>query len=659
MFHRRLVIMAIVLSTNQSLAHADGGDQVWRFQGIEDINAMATLPDVDGDGLPEVLVSSYDAGASGDHIYLLSGGSGHPPTVIWSARPQSGLSDGGGWGDYCLDTCPDISGDGFPDALLGTAWGNRSVHAFDGRTGDLLWTFDTTLEFEDGWVYDVSPMPDLNDDGFPEVVCAVGSDNDGGYLLDGLTGSTIWRFGGAADALFLALPLPDLSGDGLPDVLFAAGDNDYRVFAVSGATGSPFWSRDTGASNHTAAVIDDINDDGLPEIVVGNWAATNQVKCLDGATGAPLWQFDNGSYQYAMRLANCGDLDGDGFADLALGSFDRALRTISGVDGTLIWQSWAGTLNGGDFWAIDTVEDLDGDGLREVIGGSFDTKTYLFSGADGDTLWIFNAGKRHYSVRGAPDLSGDGAPDVLAGTQYLSGGGWAYAISGRSDLTSSDNIPQAQGLALQPGGQGPVNLSWDCPEFLEFNLYRVGADARAASRRALQDSHERGELPARELITTLRATAVPNRSPLNDDPLLPQSAGSICRYEYTDTEAPTHSGWHYELWALLPGGETLLLSLSPVDHSPRILESSLFPNPFNPSTEIRFRLAEASRVSLRVLDLQGRIQTEWPSRELPAGRNFVDWHTRGADDRSLPTGIYFVEIDAAGERRYLRAVLLK
>ena len=139
-------LLACLLLTVPTLLLAGTPDLLWTFQGIEDVNAFASVPDANGDGVPDIVVETYDAGADGDHLYLLSGGDSGAPAVIWSVRPVSGASNGGGYGQECLVSCDDLSGDGFPDVLLGTAWGNRSVHALNGLTGAVLWTFDTYNE---------------------------------------------------------------------------------------------------------------------------------------------------------------------------------------------------------------------------------------------------------------------------------------------------------------------------------------------------------------------------------------------------------------------------------------------------------------------------------------------------------------------------------
>jgi hypothetical protein len=506
-------LLFLLALASLAFAQPSTPDLLWTHQGIEDINAFAWLPDVDGDGVPDVVIETYDAGADGDHLRLVSGGANGTAPIIWSVRPESGLSNGGGDGQECLVSCDDLNGDGRRDVLLSTAWGNRSVHAIDGMTGGVLWTFDSYQEPNSGWIYAVRTLPDRTGDGVPEVVFGTGSDGHRGYLLDGADGSVIWRFIGAGDALGHTVALRDQDGDGLADVLFCGWDNEHRVFCVSGAgevAGQQLWARDTGASNYTATLIDDVTGDGVGEVVVGTWQASNQVLCLDGATGATVWTFHNGSYNYIMRLVTVDDVDGDGWRDVAVGSWSRALPVISGRTGLAIWTSYAGTLNGGDFWTVARTDDVDGDGVGEVCGGSFDGNVYLFSGADGDTLWAYDTGHRVFAVAGAPDLSGNGLPDVLGGTQYLSSGGVAYALEGGDDITAAPDLPAASGWARLAGAEATLGWTLDAP--LPCVVDRVTTDDPAkatAARRDLAASFARGELTTDEVLAARLADKAP------------------------------------------------------------------------------------------------------------------------------------------------------
>jgi len=84
------------------------------------------------------------------------------------------------------------------------------------------------------------------------------------------------------------------------------------------------------------------------------------------------------------------------------------------------------------------------------------------------------------------------------------------------------------------------------------------------------------------------------------------------------------------------------------------------PNPFNPSTMIRYSLPEAAAVTLRVYDVQGRlVRTLASNLSKPAGVHEIEWN--GADNagRPVPSGVYFYRLNAGGETLTRKAVLLK
>jgi len=683
-----LIAMLATLSATYAQTPRLSPEVHWQHQAIENVLAFGTLPDLDGDGVPEVVLEAYDAGADGDHLVVLSGGMPGSPAVIWSARPSSGASDGGGYGPECLWVSEDLGGDGLPDVLIGTAWGNRSVHALDGQTGDLLWTFDSYDEPQSGWVYAVRTLPDRTGDGRPEVVFGTGSDGNRGYLLDGSDGRILWRFIGATDAIGHTVALPDMDGDGVADVLFCGWDDEHRVFCVSGAgdvAGQQIWARDTGGSNHAATVIDDLTGDGLPEIVVGTWRASEQVLCLDGSDGSTLWTYHNGAYNYIVRLVTIDDVDRDGVRDVAVGSWNRALPVISGQTGQAVWTSWAGSLNGGDFWAVAGTGDIDGDDLGEVVGGSFDTQVYLFSGADGDTLWTFATGNRVLAVAGAPDLAGSGTPDVLAGTQYLSGGGNAYALEGGDVATPVHDLPRAAGRAVRHAGQVSVRWELSAPQPCVVDRIVAPPAAKAGdtdsaadrvARRALAERFARGELGTREVLAEIRAgkAAAAGVERVTAVPLAPGAPGEEGNWAYAldDPAAPPADAAdvRYRIAVVLPDGrEATVLELAagaagadgPADAAPRPLlqQARVAPNPFNPRTEIRLTLDRAATVTVDVHDPRGRRVGRLGPRACAAGEAVLRWDGTGFGGRALPAGSYLLRVRADGEAWLLRAALIR
>jgi hypothetical protein len=64
-----------------------------------------------------------------------------------------------------------------------------------------------------------------------------------------------------------------------------------------------------------------------------------------------------------------------------------------------------------------------------------------------------------------------------------------------------------------------------------------------------------------------------------------------------------------------------------------------FPNPFNPSTSIRFRIAERNNISLIVFDILGREIKKLVEEEKPASEYSIEFSSEG-----LPSGIYLYRL---------------
>jgi hypothetical protein len=83
------------------------------------------------------------------------------------------------------------------------------------------------------------------------------------------------------------------------------------------------------------------------------------------------------------------------------------------------------------------------------------------------------------------------------------------------------------------------------------------------------------------------------------------------------------------------------------------------PNPFNPSTTIRFDLAGPSPVKLKVYDVSGALVTTLVDEQLPAGRHQAVWHGRDDRGRAVPSGMYIYRLAAGPNLETRRMTLLK
>lgn len=84
------------------------------------------------------------------------------------------------------------------------------------------------------------------------------------------------------------------------------------------------------------------------------------------------------------------------------------------------------------------------------------------------------------------------------------------------------------------------------------------------------------------------------------------------------------------------------------------MNATVYPNPFNPETQIRFTLQHSDHVRVDVFNIRGQHVCRLLDAVRPAGINTIVWK---ADDQS--SGVYLVRVSSSGRKDYLRAMLLK
>ena len=107
---------------------------------------------------------------------------------------------------------------------------------------------------------------------------------------------------------------------------------------------------------------------------------------------------------------------------------------------------------------------------------------------------------------------------------------------------------------------------------------------------------------------------------------------------------------------------TYVANDSPVgigDTAPALTLEAPHPNPFNPSTEIRYVLPRATRVQIAIYDASGRLVSELANEEQVKGDHGMHWDGRNARGATVGSGVYFVRLTADGEVRTQKMVLLK
>ena len=83
------------------------------------------------------------------------------------------------------------------------------------------------------------------------------------------------------------------------------------------------------------------------------------------------------------------------------------------------------------------------------------------------------------------------------------------------------------------------------------------------------------------------------------------------------------------------------------------------PNPFNPTSTIRYDLPEAARVTLAIYDVMGREVTRLVEGNLEPGTHRIEWNGQDRASRVLPSGVYIVHLVTPQDRLSIRMLLLK
>jgi len=86
--------------------------------------------------------------------------------------------------------------------------------------------------------------------------------------------------------------------------------------------------------------------------------------------------------------------------------------------------------------------------------------------------------------------------------------------------------------------------------------------------------------------------------------------------------------------------------------------SQNFPNPFNPTTEIRFTIQEKSDVHLTIYNLLGKVVNKVTYNNLDIGNYSYVWNSKDLNGNSVASGIYFYELRAGSKYHAIKKMVL-
>jgi hypothetical protein len=320
------------------------GREMWSHLGTAPSGrfgaTIADVRDLDGDQVRDWLVGAPAAGAGGE-VWIFSGATRAPLGSI--ATPYSGIGFG-----TAIAGLEDIDNDGACDFAVSSPWiGLRGqpnigmVEVFSGRSRSLLRTHYGT-QAQDTYGMSLSTGSDLNGDGICDLV--IGAPSEvlprvlPGYVhvLSGYDGSQLRLYAGAAvgDLFGCAVAgIGDVDQDGTDDVLIgarAAGAlpslNYGMAFVYSGAT-SLLLHQSSGGTNQRygmrVSALGDVNGDQQPDYAIGAGVIGSYSLSfvrIFSSYGTLLQSFGGSTNAFGLAAVNVGDIDDDGFVDIAFGA---------------------------------------------------------------------------------------------------------------------------------------------------------------------------------------------------------------------------------------------------------------------------------------------------------------------------------------------------
>lgn len=242
----------------------------------------------------------------------------------------------------------------------------------------------------------------------------------------------------------------DVDGDGCADLLVDAESGSQEAtprigIVFSGLDGRVLLQLRATRSVPSPGITSlssagDVDGDGRPDLVLGipnNWpgggATSGEVQVFSGRDGSMIrtWMGLANREYFGGSVTGAGDVDGDGFGDVLIGSpgplggpsQPGPVRLYSGRNGSLLWTLEGEPSERGFGSALCALGDVDGDGRSDFAVGAVGIDepgaVQAFSFSKRSALWKVTGSAPESDVGNllqlVGDWDGDGIADLLIG----------------------------------------------------------------------------------------------------------------------------------------------------------------------------------------------------------------------------------------------------
>jgi Bacterial Ig-like domain/FlgD Ig-like domain/FG-GAP-like repeat len=461
--------------------------------------------------------------------------------------------------------------------------------------------------------------------------------SDGGTLDLTYTGRVTCRHTGETWVQVYGAYAGDLNNDGFCDLSVPSEQTlDVRVFMNNGSGAYSTFVAKPVPSGQTPSPSEgaDFNHDGQIDIVVGS-IGNDKVSVMFGdGTG----DFPTGTAYTAgqsVRGVGVADFNGDGWEDIVTANRFAASTTgnvsvfLNNGDGTFASPIFKESGASGEY-SIG-VADANNDGLLDVFCGTFNSPYYVI-----------------------PMLS-DGTGNLTPQTPVVCGGQpWQLTVGdfngdGNVDVVVDNTNANRIGVLLGDGngGLGAVQTFSTGAFPLAIDTGDIDGDGDLD---LVSSNYSSGTWTIWE--NKLGTFVTPRTLPAS-------SAGSCAVLFDRDRDGDLDMVGIDEVddWLYIYDNQ---LPTTGVPATPRVvLDLENQPNPFNPSTSIRFDLGRPADITLKVYNASGAFVTTLVQGHQTAGDHEVHWDGTDARGRRVSSGVYFCRLTSGAVTETRKMVLLK
>ncbi len=426
-------------------------------------NPIPDFADIDTDGDPDMIVGFSESGIV--KIYINTG------TNEVAEFIELNSYEVGDVGLYAYPVFCDVDMDNDQDLVVGRDGHNFTFYKNTGDANNPVWEIDETyFEGLAGETYWNSPtLADITADGKPDLIFGTASGPLNYFTQTGTPGNPEWQintalFGGVMDVGGASNPcFFDYDGDGDLDLFTGSQLGDIKYYQNTGTASGPAWEENSGSftslkhSIYSAVAMGDVNNDGLADAVVGDLSG-NLFYHRNTGLG---FEFESSAFQ-GVALGGWSspclvDFDNDGDLDIIAGSENGYLHYIEnqGDAQEPDWNEISGYFSGIDVGSncVPAIVDIDYDEDWDIVCGTLFGNVYCFINESGE--WVQNpeildgiSGEQN-TTPAFGDLDNDGDPDLTLG-QYSGVFNYfrnQYLVTGLAD---HQNIPDAMSAKLFP-----------------------------------------------------------------------------------------------------------------------------------------------------------------------------------------------------------------